>query len=91
MSPWPLPLGVAKPYPVPKLFDRDHYLSTAKAFTGKGIVFRLIKDVRKQGVLEKSGENWVWKEKTPQALKDDYGVDIAGAFIDPLQLLLSTM
>lgn len=82
MSPRPMPLGVARPFPPSKLFDRDNYKSTVKEFTGKGIVFRKINGIRTQGVLEKSGENWVWREKTPRELKNDYGVDLTGAFIN---------
>ncbi|KAF9479973.1 hypothetical protein BDN70DRAFT_932090 [Pholiota conissans] len=89
--PFPLPLALSKPYPAPKLFDRDHYMSTVKEFTGKGIVFRLIKNVRKQGVMEKSGENWVFREKTQQELRECSGVDVTGAFIDPLELLSSVV
>ena len=89
--PFPLPLALSKPYPAPKLFDRDHFMSTVKEFTGKGIVFLLIKNVRKQGVMERSGENWVFREKTQQELRERYGVDVTGAFIDPLELLSSVV
>jgi hypothetical protein len=82
LSPRPMPLAVGRPFPPPKLFERDNYKSTVKEFIGKGIVFRKVNGIRTQGILEKSGENWVWREKTPRELKNDYGVDITGAFIN---------
>ncbi|KAF8183430.1 hypothetical protein BJ912DRAFT_1144873 [Pholiota molesta] len=81
LSPRPMPLAVGRPFPPPKLFERDNYKSTVKEFIGKGIVFRKVNGIRTQGILEKSGENWVWREKTPRELKNDYGVDITGAYI----------
>ncbi|KJA16174.1 hypothetical protein HYPSUDRAFT_47598 [Hypholoma sublateritium FD-334 SS-4] len=89
---WSSQLGLL-PYPSPTLFGRDSYLSTIKELTGKGIVFRLIKDVRKPGVLEKKGENWVWKELTFPQLRVEYGVNsLTAIMLQPeLSILLSQM
>ncbi len=87
---WSSQLGLL-PYPSSAIFGRNSYLSTIKELTGKGIVFRVIKDVRKPGILEKKGENWVWKELTFPQLRADYGVTFLTAeMLQPeLRILLS--
>lgn len=56
------------------LFAPDTFLATAKRLTSKGVVFRVVKDVRKPGVLNKKEDKWVWKEKTFSELNWDYGI-----------------
>lgn len=87
---WSSQLGLL-PYPSLAIFDHDSHLLTIKELTGKGIVFRLIKDVRKPGILEKKGENWVWKELTFPQLRADYGVtSLTAEMLQPeLRILLS--
>lgn len=67
-------MGLCPSSPSPIIFAPNVYLSTTKEFTGKGIVFRLIGAVRKPGVLEKRGVNWVWRELSFKQLRTEYGV-----------------